>query len=188
MIDHNSKRILRLLSNQSKSRGFTLLELLITVIIVGVLAAIAIPSLVGQVARSRETEAMTTIGALNRAQVAYRYEYGTFALIGETAGTIVIQPSQLEVPITSKYYSYRDIPLPGTDEERAKYGATALPEYTNSLKNYSGGIRYIASTNTFNTVLCRGNDHTEDNINNIRPILNIGSGGWTCFGNSTELK
>lgn len=188
MISQYFKGILTLLSNKSNSRGFTLLELLITVIIIGILAAIAIPSLVGQVARSRETEAMTTLGAINRAQLAYRYEYGTFALIGETVGRTVIQPSQLEIPITSKYYAYRDIPLPGTDEVRAKYGAVALTEYTDSLKNYTAGIRYITNTNTFNTVVCRGNDHTEDNIDDIRPRLNLGTQVWMCFGNSTELK
>ncbi|WP_269719987.1 type IV pilin-like G/H family protein [Crocosphaera chwakensis] len=176
------------MSDKSNSQGFTLLELLITLIIVGVLAAIAIPSLVGQVARSRETEAITTLGAINRAQIAYRYEYGTFALIGETVGRTVIQPSQLEVPITSNYYSYRDIHLPPMDEVRAKYGAAALTEYTDSLKNYTAGVRYMAGTNTFNTVVCRGNNHTEDNIDDIRPIRPEGIGPWTCFGNSTELK
>ncbi len=186
MIYQNAKIILRLLHEKSDLQGFTLLELLITVIIIGILAAMSIPSLLAQVARARETEAITTIGAVNRAQVAYRYEYGTFALIGETRGLNVITPSQLEVPITSKYYAYQDIPRPGTDEERAKYGATALPSYTDSLKNYSGGIRYISRTNTFNTVLCRGKDHTEDNIENIRPILR--DKAWTCFGNSTVLK
>ncbi len=186
MMCQNSKIIFRLLRKKSDLQGFTLLELLIIVIIVGVLAAIAIPSLIGQVARARETEAMTTIGSLNRSQVAYRYEHGTFALIGETRGYEIIKPSQLEVPISSKYYSYRDIHRPGTDEQRAKYGATPLPDYTNTLKNYSGGIRYISGTNTFNTVLCRGNDHTEDNIDDIRPILR--NRRWTCFGNSTVLK
>ena len=186
MIYQNAKIILRLLDKKSDLQGFTLLELLITVIIIGILAAMGIPSLLAQVARAREAEAITTIGTLNRAQVAYRYEYGTFALIGHTSGSNVITASQLEVPINSKYYAYRDIPRPGTDEHRAKYGATALPEYTDSLKNYSGGIRYISSTNTFKTVLCRGNDHREDNVDNIRPILTAGA--WTCFGNSTLLK
>ena len=186
MIDQNSKIIFRLFHKKSHLQGFTLLELLITVIIIGILAAMGIPSLLAQVARARESEAITTIGTINRAQVAYRYQYGTFALIGETRGSTVIKPSQLEVPITSKYYAHRDIPRPGTDEQRAKYGATALPEYTDSLKNYTGGIRYISSTNTFNTVLCRGNDHTEDNVDDIRPRLT--DGVWTCFGNTTPLK
>lgn len=46
---------------KNKSGGFTLIELLVVVIIIGVLAAIGLPNLLANVAKSREAEATTRI-------------------------------------------------------------------------------------------------------------------------------
>ncbi len=66
-------------SQGKKARGFTLIELLVVVIILGVLAAVGLTNLLGQVAKGRQAEALAILGQINRAQVAYRYENSTFA-------------------------------------------------------------------------------------------------------------
>ena len=53
--------------NTLKNRsGFTLLEILVVIIIVGVLASVAMPTLFKNVERSRATEALNTLGIMKR--------------------------------------------------------------------------------------------------------------------------
>lgn len=55
----------------SRPRGFTLIELMIVVAIVGVLAAIAIPTFMHYQLRSRTTEAKSNFGAIRAAQEVF---------------------------------------------------------------------------------------------------------------------
>jgi type IV pilus assembly protein PilA len=59
-------------------RGFTLIELMITVGLIGVLCSIAIPNFIAYQARSRRSEAYANLAALARAQKAYLAERNEF--------------------------------------------------------------------------------------------------------------
>jgi type IV pilus assembly protein PilA len=68
-----------------KQEGFTLIELMIVVAIIGILAAIAIPNFLRYQAKSRQSEAKTNLGAIFVAETAYFAEnnrYGAFSEIG----------------------------------------------------------------------------------------------------------
>jgi type IV pilus assembly protein PilA len=70
-----------------KQGGFTLIELMIVVAIIGILAAIAIPNFLSYQARSRQAEARTNLGAVFVSEIAYFGEnnlYSSFATIGYT--------------------------------------------------------------------------------------------------------
>jgi len=74
-----------MLSKLRKNRkGFTLIELMIVVAIIGILAAIAIPNFLRFQAKSKQSEAKTNLGGIFTGQTAYLGEkdlYGTFAQI-----------------------------------------------------------------------------------------------------------
>ena len=73
-----------MLSTLRSKKGFTLIELMIVVAIIGILAAIAIPNFLKFQAKSKQSEAKTNLGAIYTGQIAYFGEqnvYGNFAQI-----------------------------------------------------------------------------------------------------------
>jgi len=60
-------------------KGFTLIELMIVVAIIGILAAIAIPDFLKFQARAKQSEAKTNLGAIFTTQVSYFGEYNSYA-------------------------------------------------------------------------------------------------------------
>ena len=69
--------------NKKGNKGFTLIELLVVVIIIGILAAVALPSMLNQAAKARLASAQSQAGAINRAQQTYRLENPTFATLAQ---------------------------------------------------------------------------------------------------------
>jgi len=62
-----------------KKQGFTLMEVLIVVIIIGIFATFAIPNYLRAVERARWAEAASLLSALRSAQLRYKAQYGYYA-------------------------------------------------------------------------------------------------------------
>lgn len=72
----------------TKNQGFTVTELMIAVVIIGVLATLAIPSFTGYLYKSRVTEATTFLGEIKQRQESYRSEFGEYCAVdGDAWGT-----------------------------------------------------------------------------------------------------
>jgi type IV pilus assembly protein PilA len=69
-------------------KGFTLVELLLVVIIVGILVGIAVPIYIGQQKKARATEARNFISGVLRGAQAYLQENGKFPQFSASTGNI----------------------------------------------------------------------------------------------------
>jgi prepilin-type N-terminal cleavage/methylation domain-containing protein len=141
-------KLIQTLNKKNANKGFTLIELLVVVIIIGVLAAISLPNLLGQVGRARQAEARTNLGVVNRAQQVFRLENLTFA----TAMT------DLPVTTSTTYYAAVALNAPG-DATSAVHTAIAGSNYTNDIRDYSSAVNQTTA-GVFSAIICETNSPT----------------------------
>ena len=87
----------------SKKKAFTLTELLIVIIIVGVLAAVALPIFTANVEKAKWADAVQTLGAMRGACRAYYVEYNEYHtqwyyLNGSNKSSNIPSSLELDVP------------------------------------------------------------------------------------------
>jgi prepilin-type N-terminal cleavage/methylation domain-containing protein len=71
-----------------RNEGFTITELMIAVVIIGVLATLAIPSFTSYIYKARVTEAANFLGEIKQRQESYRNEFGQYCAVnGDDWGT-----------------------------------------------------------------------------------------------------
>lgn len=66
-----------------KQQGFTIVELLIVIVVIGILAALVITTFTGIQRKARDTERQTDIKALHGQLEAYYAQYGYYPGLGE---------------------------------------------------------------------------------------------------------
>ena len=66
----------------TNQRGFTLIELMIVVAIIGILAAIAIPNFLSYQCKAKQSEGKSNLGNIRTMQEAYFAEYDTYSTLG----------------------------------------------------------------------------------------------------------
>ena len=136
-----AKFLQHLISKKQGNEGFTLIELLVVIIIIGILAAIALPSFLNQANKARQSEASTQIGSMNRGQQAYYLEKSEFAPNITALG--------IGVPDTTDYYKYATSGGTGTQ-------ATSTAVKTKgTVKEYSGVVWITTAADGNATSLAR---------------------------------
>ncbi|OUC13841.1 MAG: general secretion pathway protein GspH [Alkalinema sp. CACIAM 70d] len=134
-------KLLQHLAGKKREGGFTLIELLVVIIIIGILAAIALPSFLNQANKAKQSEAKQYVGSMNRAQQAYYLEKSN-----NFAPQAAFADLGLGIATQTVNYKYV-IAVDGTGQSavtnQAQLVNTAAP-----LKAYIGGVSVGTQTGT----------------------------------------
>ncbi|MFM6603809.1 MAG: type IV pilin-like G/H family protein [Dolichospermum sp.] len=166
-----AKFLQHLLGKKKEDEGFTLIELLVVIIIIGILSAIALPSFLSQAAKSKQTEAKTFVGAVNRAQQAHRMENTTFS--GDLASL------QVNIPTQSEYYLYA---IPTASATNTIFTAVPVNAEASTLRAYAGGVTVLASGQTASAACMT------TTVSGTAPAISFAATGPACATPANNMK
>ena len=90
-----------MLSKLHGNKGFTLVELMIVVVIIGILAALAIPRFMSSTVKAKQSEAKQLLKQIFTLESAYRQEANTFTASAADIGFVLPGNSKYLVSISS---------------------------------------------------------------------------------------
>ena len=135
-------------------KGFSLIELLIVVVIIGIIAAIAIPNLLAARRSANEGSAVSAMRTLHGAQMTYASTYGNGNYAGALATPDVTALTQLGTPAlidsvlavgTKSGYVYLGARTASSSTEPAQFMFTTIPTQTSGV-TATGSRRFGVAT------------------------------------------
>ncbi len=137
---------------REKSGGFTLIELLVVVLIIGILAAVAVPQYRLAVEKARASEALTNLRTLVNAETIYKMANGSATSSIDELDISIGQASANQI-VTSNFRYTISLRNWGTGFE-----AIAFRKYNNNSSNYyiyydgNGNLHCVAQTQEARTI------------------------------------
>lgn len=139
-------------------KGFTLVELAIVIVIIGVLASFGVPRFRDAVERSKAGESLNYLSAVRAAQERFHAREGTYA--EDLADLDVSMPAP-------KYFSVGTIAAGSTDDIESSWSLT--------LTRVGASAGYGAYTVTFTELGYDSTNSTMQDLPQINPIANQAS-------------
>ncbi|MHC4287099.1 MAG: type IV pilin protein [Planctomycetota bacterium] len=131
-----------------KVKGFTLIELMVVILIVGILAAASVPMMRGRIDSAKWSEANATAGTIKSAVRVYFAEYGDAtpligALNDATRQTLLGFNS---ADLTGTYFGSSDYSITAVDGTSGQ----ATVQVTGSQTNAPTGTKTLSATGSWN--------------------------------------
>jgi prepilin-type N-terminal cleavage/methylation domain-containing protein len=108
-------------------KGFTLVELVIVIVIVGILSVVAVPVYKGYTKKAMATEGKALLGAINTSQKVYFAEWDMFVTGASASAILDVDAS------TNKYFTSFTLSSSGTGSGAAFTASTAYPAQSITL-------------------------------------------------------
>lgn len=162
-------RILQHINQKKQDKGFTLIEILVVIIIIGTLSAIALPSFLSRAAQARASEAKINVGTMNRAQQAYYLENLTFVTDDIVNSSTAIDKLAIGIK-NSNYYDYTATTITSVSDNVTNRAQAK----SSDLKGLAGGV--FASSRLTQAILCEANEKGMDLVASPNNANDCGTG------------
>ncbi len=181
---HDSKyRLLRCLPTRKPGGGFTLIELLVVVVIAGILSAAAVPNLLGQIGKARQTEGEVAIGTFLRAQKAFFLENGTFETSITSTDDLLEGTNPLGIALSLDVYAGGSISST-VDETTIALGDPATTAAL-GVRLLEGELEFDFDSAVFLQVICQSVDVVDPQPPSADPSTS--SGTPSCGANGMSI-
>lgn len=132
--------------NKTKQKGFSLIELLIVVTIIGIIVSIAVPNLYGSRRAANEASAVAALRVVNGGEITYQSTVGAggYGTLDQLYVQRIIDSSLGTAPYMKSGYLFTLTPNVATGTMPATYDLTCVPQF-------SGGALATTGTRNFYT-------------------------------------
>jgi prepilin-type N-terminal cleavage/methylation domain-containing protein len=136
---------------KKKQKGFSLIELLIVVVIIGIIAAIAIPNLLASRRSANEASAISALRTIHGAEVTFMSTNGRFANDMWELGAVKLLDETLSTPagdgiITKSGYKYWNYRIPATSANPDAFETWVYPAVSSGISATGVNSYYINET------------------------------------------